>query len=197
MLSILIASVVFFLQAKQYGNLFSFQRTFMFFPFFMIGYVRKQSGLSPIPNLSLRYKWTVAIMALTCISLCWCYSCRVLHVLEFGNTNVWYMAELFNMSVSHLILLRMLVVVGSLVVSTAVLLFIRLPYVICLYGSKTLAYFVMQGIFAHILASYFRPNLTQALFISVLILIFTTIMIRHIDPQIITSPISKFIKWKN
>lgn len=76
------------------------------------------------------------------------------------------------------------------------LMFVNLPKSICAYGSKTLAYYVIQGMFAHILSTYLQVNFYQALFLCVCILVLTTVLLRFVDSKFITNPFSTLLKWK-
>lgn len=70
------------------------------------------------------------------------------------------------------------------------------PQVDSAYGSKTLAYYVIQGMFAHILSTYLQVNFYQALFLCVCILVLTTVLLRFVDSKFITNPFSTLLKWK-
>lgn len=165
--SCLLAVFAYMLPLKQFGNLLSFQRSCMFLPFFMMGFLRRVKGL-PI----------------------------ILHVLEFNNANVWHMSNLYNQNIGMLLVLKVLVYIGSIITTFAVLMFVNLPKSICAYGSKTLAYYVIQGMFAHILSTYLQVNFYQALFLCVCILILTTVLLRFVDSKFITNPFSTLLKWK-
>ena len=86
--------------------------------------------------------------------------------------------------------------IGSIITTFAVLMFVNLPKSICAYGSKTLAYYVIQGMFAHILSTYLQVNFYQALFLCVCILVLTTVLLRFVDSKFITNPFSTLLKWK-
>lgn len=133
---------------------------------------------------------------LVCFAFCLIYSGRILHVLEFNNANVWHMSNLYNQNIGMLLVLKVLVYIGSIITTFAVLMFVNLPKSICAYGSKTLAYYVIQGMFAHILSTYLQVNFYQALFLCVCILILTTVLLRFVDSKFITNPFSTLLKWK-
>lgn len=184
------------LPLKQFGNLLSFQRSCMFLPFFMMGFLRRVKGLPIIPDVSKCIKLVLAIASLVCFAFCLIYSGRILHVLEFNNANVWHMSNLYNQNIGMLLVLKVLVYIGSIITTFAVLMFVNLPKSICAYGSKTLAYYVIQGMFAHILSTYLQVNFYQALFLCVCILILTTVLLRFVDSKFITNPFSTLLKWK-
>ena len=141
-------------------------------------------------------KLVLAIASLVCFAFCLIYSGRILHVLEFNNANVWHMSNLYNQNIGMLLVLKVLVYIGSIITTFAVLMFVNLPKSICAYGSKTLAYYVIQGMFAHILSTYLQVNFYQALFLCVCILILTTVLLRFVDSKFITNPFSTLLKWK-
>lgn len=86
--SCLLAVFAYMLPLKQFGNLLSFQRSCMFLPFFMMGFLRRVKGLPIIPDVSKCIKLVLAIASLVCFAFCLIYSGRILHVLEFNNANV-------------------------------------------------------------------------------------------------------------
>lgn len=90
--SCLLAVFAYMLPLKQFGNLLSFQRSCMFLPFFMMGFLRRVKGLPIIPDVSKCIKLVLAIASLVCFAFCLIYSGRILHVLEFNNANVWHMS---------------------------------------------------------------------------------------------------------
>lgn len=94
--SCLLAVFAYMLPLKQFGNLLSFQRSCMFLPFFMMGFLRRVKGLPIIPDVSKCIKLVLAIASLVCFAFCLIYSGRILHVLEFNNANVWHMSNLYN-----------------------------------------------------------------------------------------------------
>lgn len=96
--SCLLAVFAYMLPLKQFGNLLSFQRSCMFLPFFMMGFLRRVKGLPIIPDVSKCIKLVLAIASLVCFAFCLIYSGRILHVLEFNNANVWHMSNLYNQS---------------------------------------------------------------------------------------------------
>ena len=194
--SCLLAVFAYMLPLKQFGNLLSFQRSCMFLPFFMMGFLRRVKGLPIIPDVSKCIKLVLAIASLVCFAFCLIYSGRILHVLEFNNANVWHMSNLYNQNIGMLLVLKVLVYIGSIITTFAVLMFVNLPKSICAYGSKTLAYYVIQGMFAHILSTYLQVNFYQALFLCVCILILTTVLLRFVDSKFITNPFSTLLKWK-
>lgn len=196
-ISVLCALFVFLLPLRQYGNLLSLQRTFMFFPFFMMGFLRKEKGLSIIPKISGKEKYVIVFLSVICFIFCIIYSGRILHVLEFNNANVWWMSSLYQQNLGMLLALKVLVFVGSIITSLCMLLIVKMPACICSLGSKTLAYYVMQGIFVHILASYFHPNFIQALILGLCVIIVTTILLRYVDSKFVTNPITSILKWNN
>lgn len=83
--SCLLAVFAYMLPLKQFGNLLSFQRSCMFLPFFMMGFLRRVKGLPIIPDVSKCIKLVLAIASLVCFAFCLIYSGRILHVLEFNN----------------------------------------------------------------------------------------------------------------
>ena len=85
--SCLLAVFAYMLPLKQFGNLLSFQRSCMFLPFFMMGFLRRVKGLPIIPDVSKCIKLVLAIASLVCFAFCLIYSGRILHVLEFNNAN--------------------------------------------------------------------------------------------------------------
>lgn len=91
--SCLLAVFAYMLPLKQFGNLLSFQRSCMFLPFFMMGFLRRVKGLPIIPDVSKCIKLVLAIASLVCFAFCLIYSGRILHVLEFNNANVWHMSN--------------------------------------------------------------------------------------------------------
>lgn len=194
--SCLLAVFAYMLPLKQFGNLLSFQRSCMFLPFFMMGFLRRVKGLPIIPDVSKCIKLVLAIASLVCFAFCLIYSGRILHVLEFNNANVWHMSNLYNQNIGMLLVLKVLVYIGSIITTFAVLMFVNLPKSICAYGSKTLAYYVIQDMFAHILSTYLQVNFYQALFLCVCILILTTVLLRFVDSKFITNPFSTLLKWK-
>lgn len=194
--SCLLAVFAYMLPLKQFGNLLSFQRSCMFLPFFMMGFLRRVKGLPIIPDVSKCIKLVLAIASLVCFAFCLIYSGRILHVLEFNNANVWHMSNLYNQNIGMLLVLKVLVYIGSIITTFAVLMFVNLPKSICAYGSKTLAYYVIQGMFAHILSTYLQVNFYQALFLCVCILVLTTVLLRFVDSKFITNPFSTLLKWK-
>lgn len=196
-ISVLCAFIVFLLPLRQYGNLLSFQRTFMFLPFFMMGFLRKEKELSIIPKVSGKEKYVIVFLSVICFIFCIIYSGRILHVLEFNNANIWWMSSLYQQNLGMLLVLKVLVLVGSIITSLCVLLIVKMPTCICSLGSKTLAYYVMQGVFVHILASYFHSNFIQALILGLCVIIVTTILLRYVDSKFLTNPITSILKWNN
>lgn len=196
-ISVLCAFIVFLLPLRQYGNLLSFQRTFMFLPFFMMGFLRKEKELSIIPKVSGKEKYVIVFLSVICFIFCIIYSGRILHVLEFNNANIWWMSSLYQQNLGMLLVLKVLVLVGSIITSLCVLLIFRMPTCICSLGSKTLAYYVVQGVFVHILASYFHSNFIQTLILGLCVIIVTTILLRYVDSKFITNPITSILKWNN
>ena len=119
--SCLLAVFAYMLPLKQFGNLLSFQRSCMFLPFFMMGFLRRVKGLPIIPDVSKCIKLVLAIASLVCFAFCLIYSGRILHVLEFNNANVWHMSNLYNQNIGMLLVLKVLVYIGSIITTFAVL----------------------------------------------------------------------------
>lgn len=68
--SCLLAVFAYMLPLKQFGNLLSFQRSCMFLPFFMMGFLRRVKGLPIIPDVSKCIKLVLAIASLVCFAFC-------------------------------------------------------------------------------------------------------------------------------
>jgi hypothetical protein len=107
------------------------------------------------------------------------------------------MSSLYQQDIGMLLSLKVLVFIGSIITSLCVLVIVKMPSCICLLGSKTLAYYVVQGIFVHILADYLQPDFVQALLLGLCVIIVTTILLRYVDSKFITNPITSILKWNN
>lgn len=195
--SLALSAAVFLLPLRQYGNLFSFTRTLMFLPFFIFGYILHQNNKALICTIRPIYKWGLMGLSMIAFIACCLFSSSILHVLEFNNANVWYMSELYDANVSDLLLLKTIVFVGSIISSFFILQFVRLPLCLCKYGAKTLAFYVIQGIFAHILGAYLQPNFINAILLGIVILIISALLLKCVDAKYITNPITSLIKWKS
>ena len=168
-----------------------------FSPFSWWGFWEKEKELSIIPKVSGKEKYVIIFLSIICFIFCTLYSGRILHVLEFNNANVWWMSSLYQQDIGMLLSLKVLVFIGSIITSLCVLVIVKMPSCICLLGSKTLAYYVVQGIFVHILADYLQPDFVQALLLGLCVIIVTTILLRYVDSKFITNPITSILKWNN
>ena len=181
----------------MYGNLFSFQRTFMFLPYFIFGYILKKQGRSLIPKLTTGKRLLISMGSIVSIFLCMVYSGRLLHVLEFNNANMWFISNLYEIDPLNLLLLKIAINIGAIITTAGVLLFIRFPSSISQLGSQTLIFFVVQGIFVHIVARQYSLSFLLSIVLSIISIIVSLLLIKCINSKYITNPISSILKWKN
>lgn len=196
-ISIVLSLIVFLLPLGRYGNLFSFQRTFMFLPYFMFGYILKKQGRPLIPKLTSRMRLLIGMGSIVSIVLCMVYSGSLLHVLEFNNANIWFISNLYEKDPLNLLLLKIAISMGAIVTTAGVLLFIRFPNSISQLGSQTLVFYVVQGILVHIIARQYALSFLLSVILSIISIIVSLLLIKCIKLKYITNPISSILKWKN
>lgn len=195
-ISIILSLIVFLLPLCMYGNLFSFQRTFMFLPYFIFGYILKKQGRSLIPKFTSRMRLLIGMGSIVSIVLCIVYSGRLLHVLEFNNANIWFISNLYEKDFLNLLLLKIAISMGAIITTAGVLLFIRLPKSISQLGSQTLVFYVVQGILVHIVARQFSLSFLLSVILSMISIIVSLLLIKSVNLKYITNPISSILKWK-
>lgn len=195
-ISIIASFFVFLLPLRQYGNLFSFQRTFMFLPYFIFGYLLKKQGRPLIPRLSIKMRLLIGFGSIVSIVLCLIYSGRLLHVLEFNNANIWFISNLYEKEPLNLLLLKLSISIGSIITTVGVLIFVRFPKSISMLGSKTLVFYVIQGIMVHIARQYSSSFIFSMVLCAIAILV-SLLLIKCFNTKYITNPLSSILKWIN
>ena len=180
----------------MYGNLFSFQRTFMFLPYFIFGYLLKKQGRPLIPKLKSRMKLLIGMGSIVSIVLCMVYSGRLLHVLEFNNANIWFISNLHEKDPLYLFFIKFAISMGAIITTAGVLLFIRFPKNISQLGSQTLVFYVVQGIYVHIVARQYSLSFLLSIILSIVSIIISLLLIKCVNLKYITNPISSILNGK-
>ena len=196
-ISVVLSLFVFLIPLRMYGNLFSFQRTFMFLPYFILGYLMKKQGRPLIPELTTRMRLLIGMGSIVSFVLCLVCSGRLLHVLEFNNANIWFISNLYEKDPLNLLLLKITVSMGAIITTAGVLLFIRFPKIISQLGSQTLVFYVVQGILVHIVARQYSLSFLLSIVLSIISIIVSLLLIKCVNYKYITNPISSILKWKN
>lgn len=195
-LSILISMVVFAMPLGIYGRVFSFNRTFQMFPFFYGGYLCRINSIK-LPQESKMKNSTLFLLLAAIIALLLYFSSRILHELEFYNTDVWSIGKNGGLSIGILIGIRIFLMLCAVIISFVIIDRFRIPSSLSRLGSATLVIYVIQGVFAHIAPLIAPRNLYIELGIAFLIVSISILLIKNIDCRYITNPMSTlFLNYK-
>lgn len=193
-ISVIISITVFAFPFGNYGRLLSFNRTIQMFPFFYGGYLLKNKGVV----LPYGIKKSINIIALLLVGLLFVFlllhTSRLLHELEFYNTDAWTISNNWGTSVMELLGYRVFLMLCAVVISMLIIENFKIPVKISLLGESTMVIYVIQGIFAHLIPSIAPSNLYIELGIAFFIVLVSIVLIKHVDCRYITNPITTCIE---
>lgn len=193
-ISVLISTAVFALPCGIYGRLLSFNRTIQMFPFFYGGYLLKNKGVALPYGIKKSIDISASVFVGLLIVFLWFHTSRLLHEIEFYNTDAWMISNKWGVSVAELLGRRVFLMLCAVVISLVIIENLRMPVRLSTLGESTMVIYVIQGIFAHLIPSIAPSNLYIELGIAFFIVLVSIVLIKHVDCRYITNPITTCIE---
>ena len=150
-ISIVLMTIV-FLTVNKYECILSFTRTFMFFPFFMIGFYMNKDTIAALRKASSKIVFSILGILVTFGIIR--YAGPKLCAIEFMKDGVLSLQNKLETTIAATILYKYIVWCGSLIISLTIISINHIPTSIAKYGQYTMFIFCTHVVLYPIMTNY-------------------------------------------
>lgn len=190
-----IALLVFQFSPGKYEQIFSFMRTILYFPLFIVGYIAKNKSFDitkQIDKRTLRYA-LIVLSIFICILLSY-FSGRKLHVFEFNRDSLSVLMNDWNLSATYVYCIKIAMGGAFALLCILLLNIVRFPAIFAFYGQHSLLFYTMQAIIVHFYRDIIGPTLIHSLIGSVITITLCCLLCKTTICHHLTNPISAILK---
>lgn len=192
-ISIVLMALV-FITVNKYECIFSFMRTFMFLPFFLIGFYMTENTIASLRTKSS--KVVFSIFGILAASLFIKYAGPKLCAIEFMKDGILGLQNKLETTLTATVLYKLLVLSGSLVISFASISLIHIPTKVAKYGQYTMFIFCTHVVLYPFM-TYFVSNLWLGIVITVMYLVVALGIAQSKYSNYFLYPITTILKKNN